>query len=168
MCVACNHARFPATRPRVFCELKIMKIFILIYQIIQEKFAYGESYMLVMIGYIFIIKMVKKKRNSGLEIVAGLTRPLNHRLSVWQKLKEFFHQILSFLWIRHNKWLWSQILIKQWPTRTIPNQTKTVIWNWAMYEHSCLYPVWYFLQCNLCLSSTNECIHCKKTAVLVS
>ena len=50
MWVACNHARFPATRPRVFCEPKIMKIVILIYQIIQEKFAYGELFMLVMIG----------------------------------------------------------------------------------------------------------------------
>ena len=38
-----------------------MKIVILIYQIIQEKFAYGELFMLVMIGYIlFIFKMVKK------------------------------------------------------------------------------------------------------------
>ena len=32
--------------------------------------------MLVMIGYIFMFKMVKKMQNSGLEIVAGLTRPL--------------------------------------------------------------------------------------------
>ena len=39
MWVACNRARFPATRPRIFCELKIMKIVILIYQIIQEKMA---------------------------------------------------------------------------------------------------------------------------------
>ena len=31
MWVACNRARFPATRPCVFCELKIMKIVILIY-----------------------------------------------------------------------------------------------------------------------------------------
>ena len=52
MWVACNHARFPATRPHVFCEPKIMKIVILIYQIIQEKFAYGELFMLVMIEYI--------------------------------------------------------------------------------------------------------------------
>ena len=58
--VACNHTRFPATRPCVFCEPKIMKIVILIYQIIQEKFAYGEFFMLVMIGYIFMFKMVKK------------------------------------------------------------------------------------------------------------
>ena len=62
--------------PRVFCELKLMKIVILIYQIIQDKFAYGELFMLVMIGYIFMFKMVKKMQNSGLEIVAGLTRPL--------------------------------------------------------------------------------------------
>ena len=45
-----------------------MKILILIYQIIQEKFAYGELFMLVMIGYIFLFKMVKKMQNSGLEI----------------------------------------------------------------------------------------------------
>ena len=60
MWVACNRARFPETRPRVFCELKMMKIVILVYQIIQEKFAYGELFMLVMIGYIFMFKMVKK------------------------------------------------------------------------------------------------------------
>ena len=76
MCVACNRARFPVTRPCVFCELKFMKIVILIYQIIQGKFAYDELLMLVMIGYIFIIKMVKKMQISGLEIVAGLTPPL--------------------------------------------------------------------------------------------
>ena len=75
--VACNRARFPATRPRVFCELKMMKIVILIYQIIQEKFAYGELFMLVMIGYIFMFKMVKKMQSSGFEIVAGFTPPLN-------------------------------------------------------------------------------------------
>ena len=33
--------------------------------------------MLAMIGYIFMFKMVNKIQNSGLEIVAGLTRPLN-------------------------------------------------------------------------------------------
>ena len=55
-----------------------MKIVILIYQVIQEKFAYGELFMLVMIGYIFMFKMVKKMQNSGLEIVAGLTRPLRY------------------------------------------------------------------------------------------
>ena len=76
MWVACNCTRFPPTRPRVFCELNVMKIVILIYQIIQKKFAYGELFMLVMIGYIFMFKMVKKMQNSGLEMVAGLTRPL--------------------------------------------------------------------------------------------
>ena len=77
MWVACNGARFPATQPRVFCELKMMKTVTLIYQIIQEKFAYGELFMLVMIGYIFMFnKMVKKRQTSGFEIVAGLTRPL--------------------------------------------------------------------------------------------
>ena len=54
----------------------MMKKVILIYQIIQEKFAYGELFMLVMIGYIFMFKMVKKMQNSGFEIIAGLTRPL--------------------------------------------------------------------------------------------
>ena len=53
-----------------------MKIVILIHQIIQEKFAYGEFFMLVMIRYIFMFRMVKKMQNSGLEIVAGLTLPL--------------------------------------------------------------------------------------------
>ena len=71
MWVACNPARFPATRPCVFCELKIMKIVILIYQITQEKIANGEFFMLVMIEYIFMF--VKKMQNSGLEIVARLT-----------------------------------------------------------------------------------------------
>ena len=56
-----------------------MRIVISIYQIIQEKFAYGELFMLVMIGYIFMFKMVKKMQNSGLEIVAGLTHPLRKR-----------------------------------------------------------------------------------------
>ena len=77
MWVACNRARFPATRPCVFCELKIMKIVILIYQIIQKKFAYSELFMLVMIAYIFMFKMVNKMQNSGLEMVAGLTCPLS-------------------------------------------------------------------------------------------
>ena len=72
---------FPPPWPHVFCELKFMKIVILIYQIIQEKFAYGKLFMLVMIGYIFIIKMVKKIQNSGLELVAGLTRPLKYPIS---------------------------------------------------------------------------------------
>ena len=71
-----NWARFPATRPHVFCELKIMKIVILIYQIIQEKFTYSELFILVMMGYIFMFKMVKKMQNSGLEMIVGLTCPL--------------------------------------------------------------------------------------------
>ena len=57
----------------------MMKIVILISQIIQEKFADGELYMLVMIGYIFMFKMVKKMQNSGFEIVAGFTPPLKSR-----------------------------------------------------------------------------------------
>ena len=63
MWVACNRARFPATRPRVFCELKIMKMVILIYLIIQQKFAYVELFMLVMTAYISMFKMVKKNAN---------------------------------------------------------------------------------------------------------
>ena len=55
-----------------------MKIVILIHQITQEKFAYDEFFWLVMIGYIFMLRMVKKMQNSGLEIVAGLTLPLNY------------------------------------------------------------------------------------------
>ena len=77
MWVVYTGARFPATWPRVFCEPKIMKIVILIYQIIQEKFAYGELYMLVMIGYIFMFKMVKKMKNSGLENSSWVNTPLN-------------------------------------------------------------------------------------------
>ena len=77
MWVACNRARFLVTQPCVFCELKIMKIVILIYWIIQEKFAYGELFMLVMMGYIYsCLKWWKKMQNSGLKIVTGLTRPL--------------------------------------------------------------------------------------------
>ena len=34
-------------------------------------------FMLVMIEYIFMFRMVKKMQNSGLEIVAGLTLPLS-------------------------------------------------------------------------------------------
>ena len=48
-------------------------------QIIQEKFADGELFMLVKIGYIFMFKMVKKMQNSGFEIVAGFTPPLKRR-----------------------------------------------------------------------------------------
>ena len=71
-----NRARFPATRPRVFCELKMMKIVILISQIIQEKFADSELFMLVMIGYIFMFKMVKKLQNSGFRNSSWVHTPL--------------------------------------------------------------------------------------------
>ena len=57
----------------------MMKIVILISQIIQEKFVDGELFMLVMIGYIFMFKMVKKMQNLGFEIVAGFTPPLERR-----------------------------------------------------------------------------------------
>ena len=42
----------------------------------QEEFDYGQLFMLVMIGYIFMFKMVKELQDSGLEIVAGLTPPI--------------------------------------------------------------------------------------------
>ena len=89
MRVACNRARFPATWPRVFCELKIMKMVILIHQIIQERFAYGE---LFYVGndihtYLWI---VKKMQNSGFEIVARLTLPL----SDFQVSKRILNSIL--------------------------------------------------------------------------
>ena len=60
-----------------------MKIVILIYQIIQEKFAYVNY--LCLIGDIFMFKMVKKMQNSGLEMVAGLTRPLTKGYQIIQK-----------------------------------------------------------------------------------
>ena len=53
-----------------------MKIVILIYKIIQEKFAYGEFFMLVMIEYIFMFRMVKKMQNSGLKISSWVNTPL--------------------------------------------------------------------------------------------
>ena len=82
MWLVCNRARFPATRPRVFCELKIMKMVILIYQIIQEKFANGELFMLVMIEYIFMFKMVKKKmQNSVFRNSSWVNTSLNHLLA---------------------------------------------------------------------------------------
>ena len=90
MWVACNCARFPAIRPHVFCELKIMKIVILIDQIIQEKFAFGELFVLVMIGYIFMFKMVKKMQNSGLEMVAGLTRSLSKKKKKEEKNRKIY------------------------------------------------------------------------------
>ena len=42
---------------------------------------------------------------------------LNRGLSVWQKPKDFFHQILSFLWKGHNKTLRGQTINK-----TVTNQ----------------------------------------------
>ena len=58
----------------------------------------------------------------------------NRGLSVWQKPKDFFHQILSFLWKGHNKRLWGQTINKTVinQNHTEPNWTKTVIWNWAL------------------------------------
>ena len=70
--------------------MKKFKIVILFYQIIQEKFAYGELFMLVMIGYIFMFKMVKKMQNSGFEIVAGLTHPLS---KMWE-----IQKVVPTLW----------------------------------------------------------------------
>ena len=102
MWVACNRARFPTTWPRVFCELKIMKIAFLIHQIIQEKFAYGEFFILVMIGYIFMFRMVKKMQNSGLEIVAGLTLPLRHNNLDWNKLIVIVHN--AYMWVQFYGW----------------------------------------------------------------
>ena len=100
MWVACNRARLPATWPRVFCELKIMKIGILIHQIIQEKFVYGEFFMLVMIGYIFIFRMVKKMQNSGFEIVAGLTLPLTQYTDQFESIKSM-NMFPSFLILKN-------------------------------------------------------------------
>ena len=57
----------------------MMRIVILISQIIQEKFADGELFMLVMKGYIFMFKMVKKMQNSGFEIGDGFTPSLKRR-----------------------------------------------------------------------------------------
>ena len=55
----------------------MMKIVILIYQIIQEKFAYGKLFMLVMIGYIFMFKMVKKNAKSRFWNSSWVHTPLN-------------------------------------------------------------------------------------------
>ena len=89
MWLACNRARFPATRPRVFCELKIMKIVILIYQILQEKFAYGELFMLVMIGYIFMFKMVTTNTKFRFRNFSWVNTSVNQKtiiiLSVFEK-----------------------------------------------------------------------------------
>ena len=59
---------------------------------------------------------------------------LNRGLSVWQKPKDLFSQILSFLWKGHNKRLRGQtidktVTISSW---TKPNREKSVIWNWAL------------------------------------
>ena len=67
-----------------------MKIVILIYQVIQEKIANGELFMLVMIEYIFMFRIVKKMQNSGLEIVAGLTLPLSSILC--DSITHVFHK----------------------------------------------------------------------------
>ena len=53
-----------------------MKIVILIHQIIQEKFAYGEFFMLVMIGYIFMFRMVKKNANFRFRNSSWVNTPL--------------------------------------------------------------------------------------------
>ena len=88
MWVACKHARFSTTRSRVFCELKIMKIVILIYQIIQEKFAYGELFMLVMIGYIFMLKMVKKNAKFRFRNRSWVNTSLKRFVRVKVKIKK--------------------------------------------------------------------------------
>ena len=67
---------------------------ILIHQIIQAKFAYGEFFMLVMMGYIFMFRMVQKMQNSGFEIVAGLTLPLKKPSPFFFKLSLKFFEIL--------------------------------------------------------------------------
>ena len=46
--------------------------------------------------------------------------------------KDLFSKILSFLWKGHNKRLQSQIIDE---AVTIPNQAKSVIWNWTLYLH---------------------------------
>ena len=53
-------------------------------------------------------------------------------LSARQKPKDFFHQILSFLWKGRNKRLRGQTIDKTVTNQnyTEPNRTKTVIWNW--------------------------------------
>ena len=56
---------------------------------------------------------------------------LNRGLSVLQKPKDFFHQILSFLWKGHNKTLRGQTINKTVTNQnhTEPKRTKTVIWT---------------------------------------
>ena len=60
---------------------------------------------------------------------------LNRGLSVWQKPKDFFYQILSFVWKGHDKRLRGQTVNK-----TVTNQnhtkqkrSKTVILNQALF-----------------------------------
>ena len=59
---------------------------------------------------------------------------LNRGLSDWQKSKDFFHQILSFLWKEHKKRLRGQTINKTVTNQnhTKPKRTKTIIWNRAM------------------------------------
>ena len=56
---------------------------------------------------------------------------LNCGLSVWQKPKDFFYQICSFLWKGHNKRFWGQTINKTMTNQshTEPKRTKTVILN---------------------------------------
>ena len=72
---------------------------------------------------------------------------LNRGLSVWQKLKDFFHQILSFLWKGHNKRLRGLTINKAVTNQnhTEPKRTKTVIWNRALYMSSTLFKVALFI-----------------------
>ena len=71
-----------------------------------------------------------------LEYMIGLQ--LNRRLSVWQKPKDFFHQIFSFSWTAHNKRLPGQS-IKPWPTRTIRNQNRYL----KLGNVRSVVPLWY-------------------------
>ena len=62
-------------------------------------------------------------------------------LSVWQKPKDFFHQILSFLGKGYNKRLRGQTINKavtNW-NHTEPKRIKTVIWNGTLNNFQC-YP----------------------------
>ena len=61
---------------------------------------------------------------------------LNRGLSVWQKPKDFFHQILSLLWKGLNKRLRGQTINKTATDQnhTEPKRTKTVIWNQAIID----------------------------------
>ena len=59
---------------------------------------------------------------------------LNRGLSVWQKPKDFFKQILNLLWKGHNKRFLGQTINKTVTNQnhTEPKRTKTVIWNRAL------------------------------------